>query len=189
MWIPRISQELQTFIQNLSRSFFPPSPQFALSSPALRYTPSSCQEPSPSLKDSILWGVPKRRRSLEKRMTRRFGSKQWGTCKLVPMNYRIQVDNNTGEFFQLGELAPRTFRYIMNETEIIQSKVKNIFGKGAKDADVLVQYLGEKTDSFGNNKSKIIEMETERPKFFSRHLLEKSASKKESTMVRPTGLG
>nr|ACO11496.1 39S ribosomal protein L32, mitochondrial precursor [Caligus rogercresseyi] len=183
MWIQRVAEEIQIFLQqHIIRNYL--RPEFlGVASPLARQTPNDSSE----ISESILWAVPKKRRSLEKRMTRRFGSKHWGTSKLVPMNHRIRVDNKTGEFFVLGQLAPRTFRAVMDETQSIQKKVKDLFGKEPKNAEVGVRYVGE-NKRFGTG-TKIVEMETERPKFFSRSLVEKTAYKKGSTTFRPTGLG
>merc|ERR1712098_44824 len=102
------------------------------------------------------------RRTLEKRRTRRFGSKIWGTLKGPQINKRIRVDHKTGEYFELGKLAPQTYSKVMEETRKIQKKMAETFVVGIpKDEEVLVVYKGEGTAAPKN--SRIVEMEHERP--------------------------
>ena len=35
------------------------------------------------LRDGIFWNTPKKRKSIERRMTERYGSKEWGTLKTL----------------------------------------------------------------------------------------------------------
>jgi hypothetical protein len=34
------------------------------------------------------------------------------------MNHKIRVDHKTGEYFELGKLAPETYRMVMEETKL-----------------------------------------------------------------------
>jgi len=142
------------------------------------------------LKGSILWNTPTHRRTLEKRRTRRFGSKIWGTLKGPQINKRIRVDHKTGEYFELGKLAPQTYSKVMEETRKIQKKMAETFGAGVpKDEDVFVVYKGESKNAPAN--TRIVEMEAERPSFFSQNLMQKEYGKISSPQetVKPSGLG
>merc|ERR1712058_128452 len=98
------------------------------------------------------------RRTLEKRRTRRFGSKIWGTLKGPQINKRIRVDHKTGEYFELGKLAPQTYSKVMEETRKIQKKMAETFGAGVpKDEDVFVVYKGESRD--GSRETLILQSE------------------------------
>lgn len=101
------------------------------------------------------------------------------------------MDHQTGEYFELNKLAPSKFNRVMAETKAIQEKMKDVFGQAIKDKSVLVTYQNEKTDDFDEKKVKLIEMEKERPPFFSSNLMQKTRSKDKSssTTVRPSGLG
>ena len=70
------------------------------------------------LKDSIFWTTPRNRRTLEKRRTRRFGCQTWGVHFGPRINKRIRVDHKTGEYFELGKLAPQTYQKVMEEKVI-----------------------------------------------------------------------
>ena len=96
------------------------------------------------LKDSIFWTTPRNRRTLEKRRTRRFGCPTWGVYFGPRINNRIRVDHKTGEYFELGKLAPQTYKKVMDETRRIQRKMADSFGVGLpKDEETLVVYKGE----------------------------------------------
>jgi hypothetical protein len=73
-----------------------------------------------SLKDGFLWNTPKKRKSIEWRMSARFGSLQWGTSKIIRKNQLLRVDHKTGDFFELGRLAPNQYKKVMDETKEIK---------------------------------------------------------------------
>lgn len=124
------------------------------------------------------------------RSKRKMGSLEWGNLKGPKMNRRIRVDNVTGEYFELGKVAPVTYKKVMDETRQIQKRMADSFGTGQpRDQEVLVLYEGEQHSSLTGNQ-KIIEMERQRPSFFASNLLQKSNGEREqSETVRPSGLG
>jgi len=140
------------------------------------------------LNPSILWNTPRRRRSLEVRQKRRFGNKEWGTYKLPVLNKKIRVDHKTGEYFELGKLAPTTYEKIMQETKLIQKRMAESFGTGTpKDQDVVVLYKGEEKQV--PDRFRVVEIEHERPAFFSQNLLQKNRDiAPSSETVKPSGL-
>merc|ERR1712168_649863 len=122
----------------------------------------------------IVFNCPTHRRTWEKRAQRRFGVKQWGTQKMPQFNRNIRVDHKTGEYFEVGKLAPQTYKKVMDETREIQKRMSESFGTGLpKDQEVLVVYEGEQSSVVGEN-MKIVEMERVRPSFFAANLLQKS---------------
>jgi len=142
------------------------------------------------LKGSIMWNTPTFRRTFEKRKTRRFGAPNWGVHFGPTLNRRIRVDNKTGEYFEIGKLAPQTYKRVMEETKKIQKKMSDTFGAGLpKDEEVMVVYKGEGTS--GNSNVRLVEMEHERPSFFSQNLLQKEHGKQSGPQetVKPSGLG
>ena len=69
-------------------------------------------------------------------------------------------------------------------------KMKDSFGVGVpKDEETLVLYQGENKD--GAVKGRTVEMDYERPSFFSKNLLQKEYGKPSGPQetVRPSGLG
>ena len=100
------------------------------------------------------------------------------------------MDQKTGEYFEIGKLAPETYKKVMAETKRIQQKMADSFGAGVpKDEETLVLYKGE--DNKASMKGRVVEMDYERPSFFSRNLLEKEHGKPGGSQetVRPSGLG
>ena len=77
----------------------------------------------------------------------------------------------------------------MSETRKIQEKMKDCFGVGVpKDQETLVLYKGESNE--GSLKARVVEMDYERPSFFSQNLLQKEHGKPAiQETVRPSGLG
>ena len=126
---------------------------------------------------------------MEKRWTRRFGCKVWGVHFGPQLNKRIRVDHKTGEYFEIGKLAPTTYKKVMSETRKIQEKMKDCFGVGVpKDQETLVLYKGDSNE--GSVKGRVVEMDYERPSFFSQNLLQKEhGNPATQETVRPSGLG
>ena len=122
-------------------------------------------------------------------MTRRFGAPTWGVHFGPTLNKRIRVDQKTGEYFEIGKLAPQTYKKVMEETKRIQMKMADSFGASApKDEETLVLYKGEDNSAV---KGRVVEMDYERPSFFSKNLLEKEHGRPGGSQetVRPSGLG
>merc|ERR1712106_521728 len=123
--------------------------------------------------------------------SRRRGIKEFGNYKCQKMNKRIRVDHETGEYFEIGKLAPHKYKKVMEETRNIQMKMRDTFGTGLPiEEEVLVLYEGERKSSVPEN-YRVVEMEQPRPMFFSANLLQKgqSVDSQLAETVRPTGLG
>ena len=96
------------------------------------------------MKDGILWNTPKHRKSIEVRNNQRFGVQKWGNSKFHKVNHRIRVDHKTGEYFEIGKLAPKTYEKIMKETSEIKSKISDTFGAfSARDKETTILYEGK----------------------------------------------
>ncbi len=118
--------------------------------------------------------------------------------KIMTPKRRLRNDHKTGEDFELGKLAPEWYRRAMEETREIQERMGRAFGMGPKDREVAVIYKGDE-NRFGEgdrSRMQLVEMEKERPPFFSPSLMQKAnktpaakARDESSTTVRPTGLG
>jgi hypothetical protein len=144
------------------------------------------------LRDGILWNTPKKRKSLERRHHERFGVQKWGSGRFLKPNRKIRVDFATGEHFELGKLAPKTYEKICQETSEIKSKISDTFGSfNPRNKEASILYEGESVEHGDENKL-TVQMEKSRPTFFSRNLTEKTQvplTDKSNTTVRPTGLG
>lgn len=54
-----------------------------------------------------MWGVPKRRRSVERRLTRRFGLKEWHWKMLIP-KYNLLICDNCGHHYQAKHMCSKS---------------------------------------------------------------------------------
>ena len=96
------------------------------------------------MKDGILWNTPKYRKSLEVRHRAMFGDKKWGNTRFHRVNNKIRVDHKTGEYFELGKLAPKTYEKIMKETTEIKTKICDTFGQfSPRDKETTILYEGK----------------------------------------------
>jgi len=166
------SEQIHLHAQNFILRYMSPELCFVGGMSPLQPHHQLQQEVDP-LAPGFLWVTPRRRRRVEARNCRKFGNKEWGTYKLPVINRRIRVDNITGEYFELGKLAPKAYKRIMEETRLIQERMQDSFGTGTpKDQDVVVLYKGEKKEV--PDKLRVIEMDHERPNFFSSNLMQKN---------------
>ncbi|XP_054280343.1 39S ribosomal protein L32, mitochondrial-like [Macrosteles quadrilineatus] len=142
------------------------------------------------LNDSILWAVPKKRRSVEKRLNRKYGWPDQVWKPLVPKK-NLLVCKNCGSNHEAGFLCPTCYSKVKEETEAIHQAIEAELGLNPLDKDVVVLYQGEKDgvpDEFHKGK-RIIEMKKERPPWFSKNLLEKTTKGlATTTSVKPTDL-
>lgn len=98
------------------------------------------------LNDCILWAVPKKRRSLEKRRIRRHNHPKWPA---IPNKDQIRKTNilvcqNCGGYKEAGLLCPTCYGKVRAETEEIQKRIKEELGLSPVEQDVVVLYQGEK---------------------------------------------
>ncbi|XP_008475585.1 39S ribosomal protein L32, mitochondrial [Diaphorina citri] len=140
---------------------------------------------------SILWAVPKKRRSLERRMNRKYGSKDQVWKMLMPRT-DLTVCNTCGYTHHSKTLCGNCYAKIKEETTRLQDKIVEALGLNPVDKEVVVLYKGEKehaSEEFSET-HRVIEVEGERPPWFSKNLLQKTTQKpSDSTDVKPTELG
>ncbi|TRY61641.1 hypothetical protein TCAL_06670 [Tigriopus californicus] len=185
-----VDEILLMVLQQSGRTHPPTALMPCLAPVSLGWTHAHHRTPSDPLKDDfgLLLAVPKQRRNWRNRMCRKFGAIQWGTYKYPLMNRNMRVDHKTGEFFRLGVVAPKFYEQVKHETREIQAKMSDVFGLAPKDKEVIIKYENEEDPLDGDRK--VVEMSKPRPSFFTSNLSERVAtSPKDSTTVRPSGLG
>lgn len=146
--------------------------------------------------DGFLWAVPKFRRSLEKRMKRRFGQYDptLPGVKMPLMNQRLRECDSCGDFFDPRTICATCYNKVRKETNEIKEKIMKKIGLSPDDKQVVVLYDGEsgesQPDEFWNGK-RIVEMEKPRPTWFSKNLLQKSTKEVDTNTktVKPDELG
>lgn len=142
--------------------------------------------------DGFLWAVPKHRRSIERRMKRRYGSP--GLHMKFPQvkNYLVECEY-CGDFYEPKTICGTCYDKVRQETNAIKDKIMKKIGLSPDDKQVVVLYDGEKGETaneFWNGK-RIVEMEKPRPNWFSKNLLQKSTKEvdKATKTVKPDELG
>nr|ABM55611.1 mitochondrial ribosomal protein L32-like protein [Maconellicoccus hirsutus] len=168
--------------------------------PALNFIESNCASVPSSKKqfsiqefmqDGFLWGVPKKRLTIERRKKRMFGSID-RYCKTVIPKTDILVCIHCGHDYERNHLCPNCYAKVKKETEEMQEAILKDLGLSPVEQDVVVLYEGEKetTPSEYWEGKRIIELPKPRPPWFSRNLLQKSTTTtSELTDVQPDKLG
>ncbi|KAL4716604.1 hypothetical protein ACJJTC_008239 [Scirpophaga incertulas] len=135
--------------------------------------------------------VPKFRRTVERRWKRKYGSPEYGLKILTPKT-NLKVCQECGHYQEINRLCGNCYKRIEDETNIIKDKIVEKLGGTPIDKEVVVLYNGDnipdKVKEFWKGK-RIIEMKKERPKWFSKNLLQKSTQEpSDCTAVKPTDL-
>ncbi|XP_072939527.1 large ribosomal subunit protein bL32m [Epargyreus clarus] len=196
--IPRIAQFLNTIRaieRNIFHMFGGPPRELALAyvhEKPLQSPPAKKFSIKDIIGDGLLLAVPKFRRTIEKRLKRKFGWEKYVNHMIVPKN-NIKVCHQCGHNHESGRLCENCYKKVENETKEIQAKIKQQLGYLKPiENDVIVLYEGEtlpdEPKEFWHGK-RIIEMKKERPQWFSKNLLQKTTQKpSNSTDVKPTDL-
>ncbi|KAL1375641.1 hypothetical protein pipiens_017384 [Culex pipiens pipiens] len=185
VWLGRLRLALERFEQQLPSWFgfptgsgFPPAGAFALA--GIEGGHRSASNPDPfSLKallgDGILWAVPKHRRTLEKRLKRKFGTPDYKLKILTPKTH-LRMCATCGDDHEVGVLCPTCYGKVKAETEQMQEKIQAQLGLAPVDREVVVLYDRERDEQpaeFWQGK-RIVEMEKSRPVWFGKNLLQRS---------------
>lgn len=151
--------------------------------------------PQPTVRDltgdGIFWAVPKHRRTIEKRLQRKFGieGKVW---KLLRPRTYLRVCPSCGNHYEVGTLCAGCYKKVKEETELIQEKIQKELKLDPVENEVVILYDGEKNEQpaeFWKGK-RVVEMEKTRPNWFGKNLLQKSTTQPaESKDVKPDSLG
>ncbi|EDW53615.1 39S ribosomal protein L32, mitochondrial [Drosophila sechellia] len=186
---------ITNFIRNLENLFLPHGghpPALALAGFQHDHSPKSSTEFSLKqlIGDGMLWAVPKHRRSVEKRLKRKFGHPEYN-WKPLREKRNLRSCLQCGHDHEMGVLCPFCYQKVLKETELMQSKIQETLGLDPVDKEVIVLYEGEKaeqsTDDLKNKR--IVEMKKPRPMWFTKNLLQKSTQQlSETKEVKPSDL-
>lgn len=116
--------------------------------PALKHQSNVTTKIEDLLKDSILWGVPKKRKTIEKRRTKKFGCPYYFNKMYVPKT-NILICEKCGSYREAGFLCPNCYDLIKKETTEMQNAIQNALGISPVEDEVVVLYKGEKIDNTG----------------------------------------
>lgn len=141
--------------------------------------------------DSIFWAVPKHRRTIEKRLKRKFGCIDDFYKMLLPRT-DLFTCNQCGHSYQRRHLCPNCYKRVKDETTEFQEVIEKELGLEPIEQEVVVLYKGERTkqpvEEFWKGK-RIIELKREKPSWFCRNLLQRTTiGNSDSKDVQPSEL-
>ncbi|KAL0104801.1 hypothetical protein PUN28_016442 [Cardiocondyla obscurior] len=172
-----IFQKLELAFQTIFGRGFPPGALCAIDCNSFPYQSRSTSPGGYSLKEilenSILWGVPKSRRSLEKRHMRRYGIEKY-VWKPPVAKTNILICVNCGHNYEANHLCGHCYEKVKLETKEMQDAIQKELGLSPVEENVIVLYDGEKdskTDNFWK-KQRIVELPKKRPSWFHQNLLQ-----------------
>lgn len=116
----------------------------------------------------IVWAVPTRRVSLERRMMRRISHPFF---KIKPKDY-IKSCNVCGHFHLAHTICGNCYEQVKQETEKLRDEIANELKLDPVESEVAVVYKGEKPPE---STRRIVEVERPRPAWFSQNLLTRSS--------------
>ncbi|XP_058834867.1 large ribosomal subunit protein bL32m [Topomyia yanbarensis] len=136
--------------------------------------------------DGILWAAPKHRRTVEKRLKRKYGSPDYKLKILLPKKH-LRICSTCGGDHEVGVLCPTCYKKIRQETELIQEKIQTQLGLDPVDKEVVVLYDRERDDQSEEYwmGKRIVEMEKSRPVWFGKNLLQRSTEEQQPAEVKP----
>jgi len=151
------------------------------------YTPQEEDKKS----EGFLWGVPKKRTSLEKRWCKNMGAENWLWKMLIP-KYNIRICETCGHHYEAKHLCRNCYERVKAETEVIRKKIEADIGRNPEDKGVVILYENEKNvmeaTELKQSDRMIVEIPKERPAWFSSNLLQKTTAEPdpETTTVATT---
>lgn len=171
-----VSNTLNTLAKALAINNQPPELAWALAPTDssvqpqdAKWTLEKTKELLDEIFDSMLWAVPKRRRTVYVRRRRRLGVENYshGTGIIKPK--KLLPCQVCGNFMEIGYLCDYCFRENCKETQQIQDAMVKEYGIHPIEHEYAPIYKGEeKPDKVG---FKFVEIEKERPHWFSSNLL------------------
>ncbi|KAG8193292.1 hypothetical protein JTE90_003779 [Oedothorax gibbosus] len=120
--------------------------------------------------NGFLWAVPKKRRSLERRMTRRMG---FG--KLILPRNNVVVCNDCGHFHLVHTVCGNCYEKVKEETKYMQEAVFKELKLDPINKEVVILYENDRKEEKLFEGKRIVEVPKERPQWFSKNLLMKDS--------------
>ncbi|KZC05957.1 PREDICTED: 39S ribosomal protein L32, mitochondrial [Dufourea novaeangliae] len=193
-WLRRLSHAFQTFeraVDVILGRGFPPAGLCVIERNHVVNQVQAPNLPSRSLKDilndAFLWAVPKKRRSLEKRLNRRYGLPEYNWKPHVPKT-NLLMCRKCGHDYEAHTLCGYCYEIVKKETEQMQEAIQTELGLSPVEQEVLVLYEGEKErlkDEFWK-KQRIIELPKKRPEWFNQNLLQPTTKESsDETNLKP----
>ncbi|XP_017480872.1 PREDICTED: 39S ribosomal protein L32, mitochondrial-like [Rhagoletis zephyria] len=159
--------------------FNQPEPLWALNSALL----PSTQEPksfsiNELMREGMLWGVPKKRPTIESRLRKRFGVPNYPqNTRLLKPRSDLVVCERCGDHHEVHTICRTCYIEVKTETEKIKGEIKEQTDPlEPKEKEVFLRFENENANE-PVDKFRIIEISRPRPKWFTKNLLARSTGK------------
>ncbi|XP_043286577.1 39S ribosomal protein L32, mitochondrial isoform X2 [Venturia canescens] len=200
-----IINRLNNAINNIERAIgrilnqgFPPGSigAFAYDFDGPSNVPKQSHKPATpfSLKDIVgsgfLWAVPKTRRPIEKRLTRKFGLPDDPT-KIIKPKTNLIMCPNCGHDYEANTICGHCYARVKAETAELQEKIVETLGLNPVEKEVIVLYENEKEDKDAEfwKTQQIVEIPKKRPAWFHSNLTQSTTQEpSDSKEVKPLEL-
>lgn len=156
-----------------------PEPIWALNSSLLPLS----EEPKPFsinelMKEGMLWGVPKKRPTIERRLQKRFGVPRYpDNNRLLKTRSDLIICERCGDHHEAFSICRTCYIEVKTETEKIKGEIKAQTNPlEPKEKEVFLKFENENANEHVDN-CRIIEIARPRPKWFTKNLLAKSTGK------------
>lgn len=184
----RIDTAVTTVASHVTRSFDDPRDYlgFALApagAPAVRQNEAPTDSLSVQTKQLLeeifgtLFATPKKYRTKSVRQVRRQGMLKWaphGSKLLIP-KVDIVACQTCGHYHEVRYLCEHCYAKVKAASKVIQEAMAKEFAEQPVDREFVVRYRGETdtSDTDTEQKVRIVEVDDERPEWFSQNLLSK----------------
>ncbi|XP_076346481.1 mitochondrial ribosomal protein L32 [Tachypleus tridentatus] len=121
--------------------------------------------------NGFLWAVPRNRRSIERRLTRKMGRN-----KMLFPKKNILICNECGHFHEAHTICGNCYEKVKQETRLLQEEIQKDLSLEPVEKEVVIVYQKEPKDYMNVQGKRIVEIPRERPSWFSRNILEKTYS-------------
>ena len=125
--------------------------------------------------DGFLWHAPRSRRSIERRLIRRFGyvNKYQPTSLLIKKKRNLVICDECGNWHELQNICQACYSKVRKETKLIQESIMKKLGLMPVEKEVAIGYENERATEADRY---FVEIPKERPAWFSANLTSNSVS-------------
>lgn len=126
------------------------------------------------MRESILWGVPKKRVTIEQRLKKRFGVPNYPQCApILRPRKDLVICERCGDHHESYTICHSCYLEVKEVTDEIKKQIKSETNPlEPKEKEILVKFQND--DRSESNDYRIVEIERARPQWWAKNLLTKS---------------
>ncbi|KAK0093187.1 hypothetical protein PV326_014122 [Microctonus aethiopoides] len=194
--VNHVLNQIEQIIGSIFGGNFPPAVQCAVTCGHHDYVPKISQKSNASISlkdiigDGFMWAVPKTRRSVEVRLSRKFGFPEKHWKMLVPKKNLLMCPS-CGHDHEAGLLCNHCYTRVKVETEEMQKVIVDTLSLKPVEKEVVVLYEGETQSNLKDywKGQRIIELPKKRPAWFHSNLLQPTTEEPSTSKdVKPIDL-